>query len=185
MDLSTRVAALIRHQGKALLSPQDSKATIALLGAVLLDLMDMNAIRLEPVDAVQRAAILKREVPLPEHLAIFHGELGEERVSGFIDAWTQSELDRNRAAAKLLTERTEAPEVRDRIREELTELQEHRCEDPRLVDLLVQSDLVGALLIPPVLEAMMPGIEAWREREEQQAQLIEALPLLWVMRYVQ
>lgn len=184
-SLSLQTAWLIRYQGKEIFSLQDSKAFIALLGAILLELEDLGAVRVEPEDAVQRAQLLPREVEVPAFLTPFLHSIEDDTVLDFMECWTAIDSPARGEAKNAFMELLAEPARQKEMEEAVEALRAGERVDPRLVSLLKEADLIGAILPPPVLSEQEEERFTWGEQHPDQMQLIEALPLLWIMRFVQ
>lgn len=182
-DISLQVAWLIRYQGKQLLSLQESKACIGFLGAVLLALRDAGVIRIEPAENPQRAALLLRDIPCPEHLLPFYQSLHDSTVLGFMETWTAVDFPERTKTAEDLETRLAL--LDEEMKELLVFIEEGKTDEPRLIFLMQHTDLIGALFSPPILWRQEDAVIQWIEENREESELIETLPLLWMLRFVQ
>lgn len=178
-DVSLRTAYALIKQGKRLFSPLDSKAFICLLGAVLFALEEDGSIRFEPAEPVHHGQILARNIPEAKHLIPFYRRAAGRTMLDFFETCTaegESLSEEKDAFARILSD----PEMIRKNEEHLARIQGGKQQDPLLFSLLDVSDLSRAVFTVPVLQQQMDDtLEDTKQRQ------IEALPLLWVLRYVQ
>ena len=184
-DFSLQVAHMIQRQGKELFSLHESKAFTGLLGAVLLALVDAEAVRIAPSDSVPRAELLVREIELPPHLQPFLESANSATVVDFMEVWTALDSTHRDSVRTLWNEELEEPDIKGSCEAKLLRMQEGEEADPRLYYLLQQSDLANALFSLPMRRIQEENLEGWMKDNPMECELIEALPSLWLMRFVQ
>lgn len=179
-DISLRVAYAIQKQGKHWFSPLDSKAFVCLLGAVLFALEEAGSIRIEPAEPVHHGVILARNAPEAEHLQDFYERAAGKTVLAFFESCTaegEALLQEKQAFARALAD----PATQNWLVVHFEQLALGEACDALLLHLLEACDLSRALFAGPIRALLMEDDEIEEEKERR----MEALPLLWMLRFVQ
>lgn len=177
-DISLRTAHALQIQGKRLLSPMDSRALVGLLGAVLLAMEEGGFVRIEPAEPAHHGKILSRQAPDAPHLRLFYERAKDRSMLDFFESCTAAE-ERLHKEKEAFTAALEDAETAEWNRAHLQRLMDGETGDTALFSLLEYSDASRALFPGPIHALLSEA------GDEEPRKWMEALPLLWMLRFVQ
>lgn len=175
MYTATKCAYLLQKQGKALFSHYETKAMIVQLIALIHTLEETGSIILRHKDPWQRSHI----IPTDEKTAwsAFCPTEAMEVVD-FIEQWTAT--DAEHASVRHFLEQ-DISTNQDDLEAYAQKLQNAESKDPFVLALLDSGQCFSALFHAPIQHY---HVESFDNLTEEKETCIDAVPLLWMLRYV-